>query len=81
MSAKEQSLKDIEWERLKSDGSQHYHGSEIQPIDLYKANGHFRSWALLEICQHALRNLDADKPINERDMDKVIHYAKLLKVM
>ena len=78
MTAKEDALKDIEWNRLKTEGSAHYHATDIQPIDLYKSLGLFRSWAIAEICQHALRNRDEGKPVSNKDMGKIIHYAKLL---
>ena len=69
------------WEELKLEGSEHSKRlyADIQPIDLYRSAGAFRAWALIEICQHALRNLDAEEPILIRDMEKIIDYARKLK--
>lgn len=57
-------------------GSDHYKTGGVEPIDLYKAGGMFRHFALCCIIKYAFRNRDK---VNERDMDKIIHYAKMLK--
>ena len=57
-------------------GSDHYKTGGVEPIDLYISGGMFRHFALCCIIKYAFRNRDG---INERDMDKIIHYAKLLK--
>lgn len=70
------------WNELKRKGSAHYKTGGIQPIDLYLAMDPegFRSWAIFEITSHALRNLVPREKILE-DLDKIIHYAELLKAI
>jgi hypothetical protein len=70
------------WDELKKEGSKHYRDTDgIQPIDLYRDLGIFRSWAIAEICQHAIRNIGSgpdENPVSTKDMQKIIHYAELL---
>ena len=67
------------WEEAKKQGSNHYKtDGGVEPIDLYRALGIFRPWAIAEICNHAIRNRDDKKPVNVLDMQKIIHYAELL---
>lgn len=70
----------LTWEDIKKDGSGHYKDGGVEPIDLYRDIGILRHWVIGEICQHALRNRDMQNPVNPKDMDKIIHYAKMLKV-
>lgn len=69
------------WDELKAMGADHYKTGGVEPVDLYRAMGLFRSWAIVEICQHALRNAgtgpDAN-PVKTADIKKIIHYAELL---
>ena len=62
----------------------HYLWYEYEPIDLYRSMGILRQWAIIEICQHALRNIGTgkpeDSPVKNRDMEKIRHYAEILKV-
>lgn len=81
MSAKEDSLKNVAWEELKKQGSEHYQNEGVQPIDLYREIGILRHWIIGEICQHALRNRNQDEPVNPKDCDKIAHYSQLLKEM
>ena len=69
------------WAEIKEGGSNHYKGApcDVEPIDLYRANGILRPWAIGEICQHALRNINEKRPVSVRDMDKIIHFAEMLK--
>lgn len=66
------------WEALKKEGSGHYKTGKIEPIDLYRSLGAFRHFAICSIIKYAARNVNAENPISEKDMGKVIHYAKLL---
>lgn len=68
------------WEELKQRGSEHYKTGEIEPIDLYRSAGMLRHFALGNIIKYAFRNADLSKPINIKDIEKVIHYAQLLIV-
>lgn len=74
-------IDELEWNDLKNGGSDHYKTGEtsIEPIDLYKSNGTLRFFALNSIIKYAFRNTNAEKPINPKDMNKIIHYACLLK--
>jgi len=66
------------WEEIKRGGSGHYKTGSVEPIDLYRSLGILREWAIGEICQHALRNIK-QRDTFIKDMDKVIHYAEMLK--
>jgi len=70
-----------QWDDLKQKGSDHYKtDGGIEPIDLYRAAGAFRAFALCNIIKYAFRNLRrGDDPVNMRDMDKIIDYAQKLK--
>jgi hypothetical protein len=71
--------READWDRLKKGGSDHYKTHNIEPIDLYRAMGILRHWAIAEICQHALRNIDVEV-VSNKDMEKIKHYAEMLKV-
>ena len=60
----------------KKKGSEHYKTGGVEPIDLYKAGGMLRHFALCNIIKYAFRNRNL---INPKDMDKIIHYAEILK--
>jgi hypothetical protein len=64
------------WEGLKKVGSEHYKTGGVEPIDLYRAKGIFKPFAIASIIKYAARN--AEKELNPKDMDKIIHYAMLL---
>jgi hypothetical protein len=76
----EEQLTDIQtlknWEQLKKEGSDHYKTGTCEPIDLYRAKGIFKPFALASIIKYATRN--TDKELNIKDMNKIIHYAMLL---
>ena len=79
MSAKEEALKEIEWNVLKQRGSDHYKtDGGVQPIDLYRSMGILRGFAIASIIKYAARNCDHQKPVSARDMSKIKHYADLL---
>jgi len=69
-----------DWELLKSQGSGHYKtGGGVEPIDLYRAGGMFKPFALCSIIKYAFRSRDISGDIFIKNMDKVIDYAKKLK--
>jgi hypothetical protein len=69
------------WENLKKMGNPNYRTGATQPIDIYREKGTLIPWALCEISQHAIRNMGqtTDKFID--DMDKIIIYAQMLRIM
>ena len=73
-------LPDEAWEGLKNSGSKHYKGGGIEPIDLYKSGGILRDFAIGNIIKYAYRNRkDFSAKINKEDMEKIIHYARMLQ--
>jgi hypothetical protein len=81
VSCKEEALKNLSWEELKANGSDHYKTGGIEPIDLYRDAGMLRHFALCSIMKYAFRNRNAENPISHKDMDKIIDYAQKLKAM
>ncbi len=67
------------WVELKKQGSDHYKTGGIEPIDLYRAGGMLRSFALCSIMKYAFRNRNDEEPISIKDMNKIIDYAQKLK--
>ncbi len=68
------------WDDLKKRGSDHYKtGGGVEPIDLYRAGGMFRDFAICSIIKYAFRNRNPEEPVSMRDMDKIIDYAQKLK--
>lgn len=70
------------WEHLKQMGSDHYKGGGVEPIDLFRAGDTFQDFAVSSIIKYAYRNRRAlaGTNISEKDMTKIIHYARLLIV-
>lgn len=66
------------WSELKQSGSQHYKTGGVEPIDLYRAGGMFRDFALCSIMKYAFRNRNPEEPISAKDMGKIIDYAQKL---
>lgn len=66
------------WDELKKSGSNHYKTGGVEPIDLYRAGGMFRDFALCSIIKYAFRNRNPEEPIFEKDMLKIIDYAQKL---
>lgn len=66
------------WDTLKQSGSNHYKTGGVEPIDLYRAGGMFRDFALCSIIKYAFRNRNPEEPISEKDMLKIIDYAQKL---
>ena len=70
------------WEELKQQGSDHYKTGGVEPVDLYRAGGMFRDFALCSIIKYAFRSrLGAALTYEKFDanMDKIIDYAQKLK--
>ena len=67
------------WVELKKQGSDHYKTGGIEPIDLYRAGGMLRSFALCSIMKYAFRNRNDEEPISVKDMRKIIDYAQKIK--
>lgn len=74
-------LDEMTWNDVKNGGSDHYKNgkSHTEPIDLYVSMGTFNSFALSSIIKYAARSTSSQRPINQKDLDKIIHYACLLK--
>jgi hypothetical protein len=80
----------MNWKEVKQSGSRHYKIGSIEPIDLIKAGGMLWDFALSSIIKYAYRtqqNITADgptthdvAPIVTENLDKIIHYAQMLKV-
>lgn len=74
----------MKWEDIKKRGSEHYKGSGIvEPIDLLKAGGILHDKAIGDILKYAYRNRKelVGNSISVQDMDKIIHYAEMLKIL
>jgi len=68
-----------QWEEIKERGSGHYKSPTVQPIDLFRAGGMLRDFAIANIIKYAYRNRrESDKPINVKDLEKIKHYADML---
>lgn len=70
------------WEELKKKGSDHYKTNSTECIDLYLSGGMFRDFALASIIKYAFRSRRAegvDPAMLEKNLNKIIHYAELLK--
>jgi len=65
------------WEEIKQGGSGHYKTGSVEPIDLYKSIGILQDFAIASIIKYAARQ--KQKGINVSDLDKIIHYAEMLK--
>lgn len=67
------------WDDLKQSGSGHYKaGGGVEPIDLYRSGGILRPFAVASIIKYAFRQREA---VSVSDCDKIIHYARMLKVL
>jgi hypothetical protein len=66
------------WDELKKSGSNHYKTGGVEPIDLYRAGGMFRDFALCSIIKYAFRNRNPEEQLNEKDLLKIIDYAQKL---
>jgi len=65
---------------LKEKGSEHYKTGGVEPLDLLESGGMLRDFAIASIIKYAFRNRrEVGKAVNSKDMDKIIHYAEILK--
>ena len=72
------------WEELKSIGSVHYKTGGTEPVDLYAAGNMFHDFALCSIIKYAFRSrreMNIDKELLNKNLDKVIDYAQKLKAL
>ena len=61
-------------------GSKHYQTGSVEPFDLYKAGNMMQDFCVGNIIKYAFRNRrELDKPVNPKDIDKIIHYAEELR--
>lgn len=74
-----------EWDKLKRMGKDHYKSSSgIEPFDLMKAGGILHDKAIGDIIGYAYRNrrlAGRSVPGTIEDMDKIIHYANVVKAL
>ncbi len=70
---------DHEWEKVKKAGERHHKTGGTEPIDLYKAGGILKPFAIACIIKYAFRN--RNRPILEKDLDKINHYVAMLRVL
>jgi len=70
---------DDTWDALKQEGSEHYKTGSVEPIDLYRAAGAFRHFALCSIIKYAFRNIRITGDRYIKDLDKIIDFARKLK--
>jgi hypothetical protein len=66
------------WEAIKLKGSKHYKTGGVEPIDLYRAAGCLKEFALCSIIKYAFRSL-TKRRIDLRDIEKIIHYAEIVR--
>jgi len=65
---------------VKRKGSDHYKTGGVEPFDLLESGGILRDFAIGNIIKYAFRNRSQlGRPISKSDMDKIIHYAEVLK--
>ena len=68
------------WEEIKQKGSNHYKNpNDIEPLDLYRASGILKPFAICSIIKYAFRNVNGK--INKKDIEKIIHYAEMLEYL
>lgn len=70
------------WSDLKQEGSAHYKTGDVEPVDLYLSGGMLHDFALASIIKYAFRSRrdeGLDEAMFMKNMDKIIHYAELLK--
>ncbi len=67
------------WEQAKQMGSTHYKTGDVEPIDLYRAGGYFEHFAICNIIKYAFRLGKRRERDKLKDLDKIIHYATLLR--
>jgi hypothetical protein len=68
----------LKWEDIKKDGSGHYKNGRVEPIDLYRSLGILRPFAIACIIKYASRNAGSEK-VSDSDIEKIKHYANMLK--
>jgi len=82
----------MNWSQLKKKGNKDYKAGRLEPIDLLKSGGVLWNFALGNIIKYAYRNINLtisdgwfqsglDVKEIHSDLDKIIHYAEMLKVV
>ena len=67
------------WGKIKEKGEQHHKTGGVEPIDLFLDGGMLRDGAITSIIRYAFRNRkELNRPINPKDIKKIIHYAEML---
>ena len=66
------------WNEMKQRGSDHYKTGNVEPIDLYRAGGMLRDFAIGCIIKYAYRNRTECGPVKFGDMEKIKHYVDIL---
>lgn len=69
-------VQEATWDDLKKQGSAHYKGGDVEPLDLYRAGGLLRHFAIANIIKYAYRQRQG---VSAADCDKIVHYAQILK--
>lgn len=69
------------WAVIKDKGSKHYKGNDLEPIDLYRSRGTLWLFSLVSIEKYAFRNETGPTEKTVNDMDKIIHYAEMVKFL
>lgn len=66
------------WKEIKAAGADHYKHGDVEPIDLYRAEGILVPFAICNIIKYAYRQ---GRRTSLSDCDKIIHYAEMLKYL
>ena len=68
------------WDEIKGSGSEHYKTDGVEPIDLINSLGILKEFAIANIIKYASRNAGGKfGKVKIKDMNKIIHYAEMLK--
>jgi hypothetical protein len=71
------------WNRVKQHGSGHYKAAlgQVEPIDLMRSTDILWNFAIGNIIKYACRNKHLPSELTIADMDKIIHYCNMLKII
>ena len=77
----------MKWSDIKQQGSSHYKGEKVEPIDLMKEGGILWNFAIGNIIKYAYRcrgyianSLETRQRVKS-DLDKLSHYCEMLKCL
>ncbi len=72
--------KEHDWSKVKEKGNNLYKAGSIEPIDLIRSGGLLWDFARGNIIKYAFRLAEGRPAIDKKaDLDKIIHYAEMLK--